>query len=398
MRIMPGHRGPIMKMWETPDGSGLVTIADDNNPFLWSLSGAAQDPTSLAGNEDLVLDIAINSVGDRLLAGGYDPNARIWDLKAGDVATSALELPGHESDIEAVVWHPSKPIAVTASKDLNLGVWEIGPADEDNPNGTINKQQLIPIEESLTALATDSQGKWLAARTVGSNLGDPKEDVLVYSWDELIKVDGSPPPIRLDEPFAKMIAFTKGEGEPLLIVGDSDGSISLYKIEPGNATRVTRKLGAHSTDVEAICVVEVDQRNVIVTGSSDGSVHWWKYGGTEHSQSRTFGAAAIACVDASPDGRWVAAGSNDGSVWLWDTNEKNAQKGAIQLVTGASSVDSVLIDVKSRWLIAGCSDGVIRMWDLTFAKLLTLASLSNPDDKIELEMKTIDSRKSLSMR
>jgi WD40 repeat protein len=101
-------------------------------------------------------------------------------------------------------------------------------------------------------------------------------------------------------------------------------------------------------------------------------------------------------VDVSADGRWVATGSHDGSVWLWDSNaEKDA--GAIQFVTGADSVDSVLIDVASKWLIAGCDDGVIRMWDLKHAKLLALTRPTPPSVEFKGPAKTLDSG-SVTMR
>lgn len=393
---MPGHRGPILKMLATPDGSRLVTIADDNEPFCWQLNGTVEKPLPLPLNDDLILDISIASDGDHLLAAGFGTSAGVWNLQAGDIKATALQLTGHEGDIEAVAWHPIEPIAITTSKDLHLGVWNLGGSDHPGTSDTIASQRRILIGETLTSLASSPDGVWLSAITIGGDLSGPKTDVLVYRWDELLQVDGSPPPVRLNEPLAKVIACIESAGQPLVIVGDDNGTLSVYENKDGEPKLKLRETKAHTAHVEAIRIAALGDRNVVVTGSSDGTVRWWNYE-SQQSQIRRFGTGSIGCVDVSADGRWVAAGGNDGSAWLWDTTASDPQRGVLQLVSGAASVDSILIDPQSKWLIAGCSDGAVRVWDLTLAKLLMLAQ-PKLDEEADQQLKPINTNKSISLR
>ncbi len=228
---LSGHKGPVMQMLQTPDAANLVTIADDPAPFLWRLNSNSETPIKLPGHDVLITCMAMSPGGGRLLTGGYDDVARVWDLKANDVAASALELKGHNGEIKAAVWK-NESILVTASTDLNIGVWEIGQSDKENPHGSIARSHLIPIQELLTTLASDPSGKWLVARTLGGDRINPAIDVIALQWDEVLNTlanPGAPTPLRLGATAAEQIAFLSGAGESLLVVGDSGGGITSYR-------------------------------------------------------------------------------------------------------------------------------------------------------------------------
>lgn len=62
----------------------------------------------------------------------------------------------------------------------------------------------------------------------------------------------------------------------------------------------------------------------------------------------------------SPDGRWVAAGSN-GTVLLWDISSLGQPK----VIDGHGSyVYSVAFSCDSHRLVSGCEDGFVRVWDI----------------------------------
>jgi WD40 repeat protein/serine/threonine protein kinase len=85
--------------------------------------------------------------------------------------------------------------------------------------------------------------------------------------------------------------------------------------------------------------------------------------------------ARLTGVVFSPDGRWMAAGSNDGAVRLWD-----AETGVARAPWREHSGDVVLLDFSpdSRRLVTASFDGTAKVWDVrTGQSRLTLTGHSN---------------------
>jgi WD40 repeat protein len=83
------------------------------------------------------------------------------------------------------------------------------------------------------------------------------------------------------------------------------------------------------------------------------------------------GVAAI-----SPDGRWLASGSDDRNVHLWNLEADTPRELALShmILTGqASTLQTVKISADSRWLVT--SDGyATRVWPLDIDLLISLAN------------------------
>ena len=60
------------------------------------------------------------------------------------------------------------------------------------------------------------------------------------------------------------------------------------------------------------------------------------------------------------DGKFLAAGAVDGTVYLWDT-----QTGALKLkYSQRGIIGSVSFDPKSRWLVSTAADSSLKFYDL----------------------------------
>ncbi len=273
----------------------------------------------------------------------------------------------------AAAWHPSKSIVVTASSDPSIGVWKLGAANSENPNGTVTKA-IFPLTETIRTneLTIDPQGQWLAA------VSDPLSgtpSALVFAWEEVedtLEKTFAPAPIQVTTGLsARTIEFLRPrDDKAILAVGDEAGSISLYSL--GETPKLVDRHQAHDSFVEAMAVARTDNSDVIASGSSDGTVSWWQIGATSEKRSLRLGSLPISSIALSADGRWIAAGCYDQSVWLWDTSV--SQPAAVTQLPAGSRVHSVRFDPTGKKLTAGCDDGSVRTWDLVLAKLIAITS------------------------
>jgi WD40 repeat protein len=82
---------------------------------------------------------------------------------------------------------------------------------------------------------------------------------------------------------------------------------------------------------------------------------------------RTHGTlpAPVASLGVSPNGKWYAAGGDDGSVRVWKLGE---DKAAFTLAGHDGPVRSVAVKDGGRWLLTAGGDRTVRLWDATAKK------------------------------
>lgn len=83
-------------------------------------------------------------------------------------------------------------------------------------------------------------------------------------------------------------------------------------------------------------------------------------------------------VTISPDGRMLASGSADSTIWLW--NFSDAQHNKLDILSGhRGSVRAVAFSPDSRTLVSGGDDQTIRLWNMQDKKGSVLAAKAHSD-------------------
>ena len=67
----------------------------------------------------------------------------------------------------------------------------------------------------------------------------------------------------------------------------------------------------------------------------------------------------------SPDQRWLATGSEDGAIRLWDLNPVDPTSRVLALDGHKGPVHGLAFSADGRWLVSGAADGTVRLWRLT---------------------------------
>ena len=143
------------------------------------------------------------------------------------------------------------------------------------------------------------------------------------------------------------------------------GFVHLFEFEAGSPHTATERVfdasnGLTGRGARISSVAWSPSGDRLVAGRGDGSLVWID---PEEWTAHTVRADGpqIRSVAASPDGRWVAAASDTGTVGLWRWTAEQPD----HRLEHAPSVYAVAFSADGTLLYAGDRDGILRAWDLS---------------------------------
>jgi WD40 repeat protein len=119
--VLEGHDGEVYAVAITPDGRKMLSGGHDSNAILWDLV-QGQQITPLMENDDYatrsyVWTVAISPDGNLALVGDEFGKLEVWDLKRLSLQRFLL---GHNDAIMAIAFSPDGQGVLVSSRDVNL--------------------------------------------------------------------------------------------------------------------------------------------------------------------------------------------------------------------------------------------------------------------------------------
>jgi WD40 repeat protein len=142
----------------------------------------------------------------------------------------------------------------------------------------------------------------------------------------------------------------------------STSHIRVHDFKEGKQLQICR---GHSAAVYGLAFLP--KSKLLLSCSEDKTVRLWDAeAGTEKRQLDWVGLKQrMGCVAASPDGRYAAAGSEDGSVLVWDlTDQRHTQN----LPGHAAGIRSLAFSPDGKWLGSAGVDGRFILWETPYWK------------------------------
>jgi WD40 repeat protein len=119
-------------------------------------------------------------------------------------------------------------------------------------------------------------------------------------------------------------------------------------------------------DGEVTSVAYSPNGKYIASGSDDGTVRVWDATTATLRHTLTGHDSRVTSVSFSPDGKYIASGSYDWTVRVWDATTATLR----HTLTGHDSlVTSVSFSPDGKYIASGSNDGTVRVWDATTATL-----------------------------
>jgi WD40 repeat protein len=221
-----------------------------------------------------------------------------------------LELRGHESKVNQMVFSPDRQTLATASADGTIRLWALNP--QTVYNTVLQPSQILTWAENptqgsanLTSVAFSPDGKQVAA------IAENSPQVKVWSVESGMMVLN-----HLSGLTAVTQVMFSPNGE-WIIATHRDRAVSIWKADTGQLLARLPQSG----DINSIQLSSDGQ--FLFSSSLSGAAQLWRLKADAQTvkpqQIARFTLNGLTQAEFSPSGRWIATTTDDGTAKLWDT-------------------------------------------------------------------------------
>jgi WD40 repeat protein len=369
-RVLSGFPGPVDSVQYTPDGQHLaVTNRGDDLLRTWNVASGALERTFKTGLGPLSM-LALSPDGRyALIQALRGTRAQLWDLQQGTSYT--LE---HGGAVTAIAFSPRGSLAVTGSMDQTVRAW-----DPRTGQGRILGERL----GALSYLAFSRDGGLLASGAAEGqlrlwNLDTGKSELLGSHEGRINEIlfsrDGRLVATSSDDRSARLWELATGHSRTLrghqgaaysmdfspdgewYAVGSYDATTRVYAVK-AQPNRLLAK-----TAVALNTLVPSPSGQHIATVGGDGLLRLFDRATGATLLEERLGGGEPRSTQFSPDGRWLAAGTQEGQVLLWGIAASAVQP-VRQLTGHAGPVTALAFRRDGQSLATADATGEIRLWE-----------------------------------
>lgn len=292
-RILPpsGKRRSLGQcMTLSPDDQFMAIETRNNDIQVWHIE-SEELVVNLKGHENGIYSLTFSPNGEYIVSGGSKDELYIWDVSRWEKQHTLI---GHTSSIEAIAFHPEGNRFVTSSRDGTALLWNVETGEQISP---------LPLPETL-----DDSSLYR---------GEPDEIERVINGGNLQWKDGQHMQSIVFSPCGNWIAGGLG-------TWDADGLINEIRLWD-TETLETRMifLQPHGC-IRPWALTFSPCGKYLVSGAwwkwglDKAPIHLWEMSTGENIHTFWGHSSDVQDLAYSPDGKYLASGSFDGTVLLWD--------------------------------------------------------------------------------
>lgn len=327
-----------------------------------------------SGHSGPVTAVAFSAKGRWLASGSADSTVKIWEVSSGrELRTFA----GHGREVSSVAFSPDASLVASASAlEGAMRVWGTVSGQQV---WSLETHQSSVLSSKVSFSAT---GKWIAYSTDNATyLADAASGRVTRTFTDEINAAFSPDGVLLAtasggsvrirevESGAEVFTFQSGidaindlefrsEGGVLAVAGGirapsrevTAGRIVLWDLVHRT---VTATLIGHTKLVTAVTFSPAG--DLVASAAWDGTIRYWDPSTGAETLKIDNPGGQVADLTCGP--RWLATANQDRTITLWAREPRTIGE-------GIGSVYSVQFSGDGRWLALGSDDGTVKQWEI----------------------------------
>lgn len=343
----------------------IVAGSDDHTLKIYDAT-TGEELCTLKGHSNSVMACTFNNKGTQVISAGYDKTIKVWNI---DTGLLIRELKGHKGVITCVAAHPRNSNIASGSRDKTIKIWldnDLVKSIDAAHDKEILSCSYSPDGRYLATASADNTVKiwdtssWVAIKTCTHH----KKPVNCVQWScdgtELVSASDDRTVVVFGTS-GDIIATLKGHKDGAtwatfnktgsrILSASHDNIITLWDKSSGDDLSM---LIGHTGSVFSVHYMN---ENHAISCSFDRSVKVWE---VREKVENVGHEARILSVSFSPDGKFVATGSRDKTLKIWDTlkgTELHHLKGH------TSNVFGVCWSPDGKSVCSGSRDKSIKIW------------------------------------